>query len=180
MMTTTFARAYIWLILILQLLLFVISLFLSVTVFMGMEQLYGKLMLPIFRASVSLNGAIVPFIAYAPRWLTQVRTSPTWMWKLALIVAAYGFSTVFLQAVIPLSQGSAREALIYFGFPLGFDAVMLCILYSVLWARYLDDLEINRRVWQSLIVIALFIVLFVARPHWTTSPPFRAIKPNEF
>ena len=113
-----------------------------------------------------------PFIEHAPDWLTQVRASPSWMWKSAFVVAACGFSTAVLPAILPLSHSSSRDALVYFGFPLGFDAVMLCILYSVLWGRYLDDLEMIRRAQYSVILSALILAVFLAPTRWVTSPPF--------
>jgi len=94
--------------------------------------------------------------------MDQIKSCPTWMWKAALILGVYGLFILCLQAIFPQGTSISDQALTISGFPLGFDAISFCILYSVLRSGYLDKSEVVRRALHSVIFVALGVTAFLA------------------
>jgi hypothetical protein len=85
------------------------------------------------------------------------------MWKAALTLGVYSIVVFCLQVLFPQGGGSLSEqALAVSGFPLGFDAIALCILYSVLWTGYLSKSDVAKGAGKSLLMVFLGVVAFLA------------------
>ena len=151
------AYAYVRLLFALELLLLVASLLLHLSVFMGAKEPYLGFGAPLFRAMVVVGLPVFAFIKDSLRWVDQIKSCPEWMWKGALSIGVYGLLTPFLQALFPQGQ-----SLMWSGFPLGFEAISLCILYSVLWAGYLEQSDVVRRASHSLVIVAVCVIAFLA------------------
>lgn len=160
-MVSWLAYGYVRLLLILEILLFTASLLLHVCVILGARApaQYG---LMLFGGTVAVGIPTAPFIKDSFRWVDQIKSCPKWMWKGALMLGIYGLSTIFLDVIFALGDSSNQWPLVTSGFPLGFDAMYLCILYSVLRLGYLDEPEVIKRVGHSLILVGLGVTVFLA------------------
>jgi hypothetical protein len=161
-MTACFAYAYVRLLLALELLLFTASLLLHLSVFVGAKTPYAVYGVMLFRGTVIVGVAVTAFIKDGLTWMDQIKSCPRWMWKGALTLGVYGLLIVCLQMIFPQGPSLSDQSLTVSGFPLGFDAIYLCILYSVLWAGYLDKSEVLRRTLHSVILVALGVIGFAA------------------
>jgi len=160
-MIARLAYAYVRTLLVLETLLFTASLLLHLSVLiLGPNQAYAKLGIPLFRATVIVG---IPVIAFAGggMWMNQIKSCPKWMWKGALTLGVYAL--LFACVQIFFSEGTLFEqAPTVSGFPLGVDAISLCVLHSVLWTDYLEKSEVVRRAMHSVAFVALGVIVFLA------------------
>jgi hypothetical protein len=161
-MSVRLAYAYVRLLLVLELLLFTGSLLLHLSVCMGARKPYAEYGLMLFRGTVIVGVPATAFIKDGLGWMDQIKSCPQWMWKAALILGVYGLFILCLQVVFPEGASISEQTLAVSGFPLGFDAIYLCMLYSVLWPHYLDKSEVSRRALHSVILVTLGIIAFLA------------------
>jgi len=158
---TRLAYAYVRTLLVLEALLFAVSLLLHLSVFItGPNEAYARFGLPLFRVTVIIG---VPVIAFAKdgAWKNQIKSCPKWMWKAALTLGVYAVLIAGVQTIF--SEGTFFEqALTVSGFPLGFDAISLCVLHSVLWSDYLERAEVVRRAMHSVAFVTLGVIVFLA------------------
>ena len=156
------AYAYVRTLLVLEALLFAASLVLHLSVFIsGMNQAYAEFGLPLFRLTVILGVPVIAFVRDGA-WKNQIKSCPKWMWKGALIVGVYAFLIAGAQMVFSGGASFSQDALAVSGFPLGFDAISVCILHSVLWSNYLGQSEVVRRAMHSVALVALGLIVFLA------------------
>ncbi len=160
-MIARLAYAYVRTLLVLETLLFAATLLLHLSVLiMGPNEAYAKFGIPLFRASVIVGIPVTAFVVDG-MWMNQIKSCPRWMWKGALTVGVYAILITCVQ--IFFSEGAFFErALIVSGFPLGFDAISLCVLHSVLWTDYLEKSEVVRRAGHSVAFVALGVIVFLA------------------
>ena len=81
------------------------------------------------------------------------------MWKGALGLGVYSLLIACVQMFF--SARPIVEQITISGFPLAFDAIFVCILYSVLWADYLQKSELVLRTLESIASVILIVVLFL-------------------
>jgi hypothetical protein len=157
------AYSYVRLLFALESLLITASLVLNVNVFfMGATPANFKYALVLFRGAVIVGIPVVAFIKDSVRWVDQIKSCPRWMWKGALILGIYGLLT-FLVLVF-FRQGSSSEidpTFMISGFSLGFDAISICILYSVVWKGYLEKAEVVRRTFHLLVIVGVGAIGFL-------------------
>jgi hypothetical protein len=157
------AYAYVRLLFALELLLFTASFLLHVSVFvMGTTESYEKFGIPLFRAVVIVGIPVVAFTKDSLRWIDQIKSCHQWMWKGSLILGIYGILIAILQTIFPQGPSFDDQSLTVSGFPLGFEAISICVLYSVLWRGYLEKAEVVRRVLHSLVIVSLGTIVFLA------------------
>jgi hypothetical protein len=159
---TRIAFAYVRSLLVLEILLFAASLSLHLSVFiLGANKAYADYAVPLFRATVIVG---IPVIAFAKdgMWTDQIKRCPRWMWKGSLILGAYALLIACVQLIFRHDAALSGQSLILSGFPIGFDAISLCILHSVLWSGYLEKPEVVRRTLHSVVFVTLGAVLFLA------------------
>jgi len=118
--------------------------------------------LPLFRATVIVWIPMAVFIKDSLKWTDQIRSCPKWMWKTALAFGLYGIFIAVLQAVFPQGDSFSEQALTVSGFPLGFDAIALCILCSVLRSDCMEKSEVVRRATLSIVLATVGVILFLA------------------
>ncbi len=159
---TRFAYAYISLLLVLESLLFISSLSLHLSVLLGTRGLFAEFGTVLFRGTFIVGVPVIAFINDSLRWRDQLRTCPIWMWKAALTLGVYSLFVLCLQAFFPEGASFSEQALAVSGFPLGFDAIALCIIYSVLWSGYLMKSDIAKGAGKSLLMVLLGIGAFLA------------------
>jgi hypothetical protein len=160
--TARSAYAYVSLLLVLESLLFVASLSLHLSVLLGVRGLFAEFGAALFRGTFIVGIPVIAFIKDSLRWREQLKTCPKWMWKAALTLGVYGLVVLFLQVFFPEGASFSEQALAVSGFPLGFDAIALCIIYSVLWSGYLMKSDIAKGAGKSLLMVLLGIVAFLA------------------
>jgi hypothetical protein len=159
---TRFADAYVTVLLALEVLLFAASLLLHVSVLAGARKPYAEYGVTLFRMQVVVGFPIIAFIKDGLKWMDQIKSCPKWMWKSAVSLGLYGLFIFCLQVIFPEGRSISEQALTVSGVPLGFDAIYSCILYSVLYAGYLDKSEVVRRALGSVIFIVLGVITFLA------------------
>ena len=155
-MTLRLAYGYVRLLLALEGLLFTASFLLHLSAFfLGRTAAYDEYGLTLFRAVVIVGLPVFAFVKDGLRWVDQIKICPRWMWKGSLIVGAYGLLTAFLPQAGP---SLADRILTVSGFPLGFEVVSICILYSVLSKDYLEA-QLARRALHSILIAALMVTV---------------------
>jgi hypothetical protein len=157
-----FAYTYVRLLLILEALLFALTLFLHLSVLLRASGLFAEFGAVSFRGAVIVWIAVSAFIKDGLRWTDQLKACPRWMWKTALVLGVYSLFVVCLQAIFPEGASFSEQALAVSGFPLGFNAIALCIIYSVLWSGYLTKSEVAQGAGKSLLMISLALIAFYA------------------
>ncbi len=157
------AYAYVRLLLVLEILLFVASLLLHMSVLIGAKVPFAEYGLILFRGTVIVAVPVAAFIKDSLRWTEQIKTCPRWIWMTALGLGLYGILTFCALAIsAPKGASLTDMALVLSGFPLGFDAISFCILYSVLWRGYLEGPEVVRRALHSVLFVAFGVTMFMA------------------
>jgi hypothetical protein len=156
-MTLRLACGYVRLLLALELLLFTASWLLHLSAFfLGRTAAYDEYGLALFRAVVIVGLPVFPFVKDGLKWVDQIKICPGWMWKGSLMVGAYGLLTAFLPQAGP---SLADRILTVSGFPLGFEAVSICILYSVLSKDHVGKAELRQRTLHSILIAALIVTV---------------------
>jgi hypothetical protein len=158
------AYVYVRLLFALELVLLVASLLMNFVVFIGRSN-HAGLGTALFRAAVFLGLPVFAFIKESLRWPDQIKSCPKWMWKSALFLGAYTLLSLFLEAIILRDNFLTKQSLMLYAFPLGFDAIFICILYSVLYVGYLEESEIVRRAQHSVIFIVFIAIMFIAADY---------------
>jgi uncharacterized membrane protein YbhN (UPF0104 family) len=157
-----FAYAYVRFLLVLEVLLFALSLLLHLSVFLGRRGLFVEFGAVLFRGTCIVGIPVTAFIKDSLRWTAQLKTCPQWMWRTALTLGGYGLLLPCLQGIFPEGASFSEQALTISGFPLGFDAIALCIIYSALWSGYLTESEVVKGAGKSLLMVSLGFIAFLA------------------
>jgi hypothetical protein len=160
-MLSRLAYTYVQLLLVLELVLFLSSLLLHLSVMLGFKQLYAGYGMKLFIAAIVVGIPTVPFIKDSIRLVDQVKSCPEWMWTLALGVGCYAIGVFFFQLLFP--QSFPNFSAIGSAAPLAFDGMYFCILYSVVVRAYLTKQEVTNRAAGSVALATLFVVVFVAQ-----------------
>jgi uncharacterized membrane protein len=147
---------------ILEILLFTASLLLHVSVPMGTNQLYEEYGGTLLGAAVIVGIPTSVFITNSFRWVDQIKTCPKWMWQAALTLGVYALFIACSVAIFSEADSTFGSAFAVSGFPLGMDAICVCILFSALSSGCLNKTEIVRRTGKSLIFVSLGVVVFLA------------------
>jgi hypothetical protein len=156
------AYAYVRLLLVLEVLLFTLSLWLHVSVIIGAKKPFAEFGAELLSGTAVVWIPVAAFVKDGLRWRNQIKTCPGWVWRAALAMGAYGLVILCLQAIFPEGASISDQALTVSGFPLGFDAISLCIIYSVLWSGFLTKSEVAKRTRNSLLMVALGLIAFLA------------------
>jgi hypothetical protein len=160
--TARVAYAYVSLLLALEALLFISSLSLHLSVLLGTRGLFAEFGAALFRGTFIVGIPVIALIKDSLRWRDQLRTCPSWMWRAALTLGVYSLVVLCLQAVFPVGASFSEQALAVSGFPLGFDAIALCIIYSVLWSGYLTKSDVAKGARKSVLMVFWGLVAFLA------------------
>ena len=155
------ASAYVYFLLVLEMLLLAASFSLHVYVFAGGKGLYADCGSMLFRGAVAMGFPVTPFVKDSFRWVAQIKSCPKWMWRAALTLGVYGLYLGLLTLIFE-SASSSGNALTLSGVPLGFEAISVCILYSVLREGYREKSEVVRRVRYSIILVAVGCLLYTS------------------
>jgi hypothetical protein len=162
-MIARLAFVYVRFLLVLEILLFAASLLLHLSVFItGPNEAYAKYGLPLFRGTVIVGVPVAAFIRDGLRWMNQIKTCPKWMWKGALTFGVYALLIACVESIFSQGTSLSEQPMTVSGFPLGFDAISLCILRSVLWSGYLEKSEVVRRALHSVAFVSLGVIVFLA------------------
>jgi len=146
------AGAYIRLLFAIELLLLAASVLLHGTVFfLGATEPYVQYSHVLVRAGVLIGILVFAFVKDGLRWIDQIKSCPKWMWRGSLIAGVYALLTFFF----------AHPTLTLSGFSIAFDAISICILYSVLSKDYLENAEMVRRSLHSILMAAVIVTVVV-------------------
>ena len=161
-MPARLAHVYLRFLLALLSLLSAASLLLHLTALFGAKGPSAAYASTLFRATIVVGISVVPFIKDSFGWMHQVKSCPAWMWRAAVSFGVYALFVVCLRVVFPDGPSMADETWVITGFPLGFDAINLCILYSVVKAGYLSQSEVLSRARNSALAVAVCIMVTLA------------------
>lgn len=155
-------HAYIRVLFALELLLFAASVSLHGAVFfIGATEHFVQYSEILFRAAVLIGMLVFAFIKDGLRWVEQIKSCPMWMWKGSLIAGIYAILiAVFAPVTVTLT-----------GFPIAFEAISICILYSVLSKGYLKKSELVRRSLHSVVMAALICSVILSYRAGYLHPP---------
>jgi cellulose synthase/poly-beta-1,6-N-acetylglucosamine synthase-like glycosyltransferase len=96
-------------------------------------------------------------------WKHEFKSNPKWLRAATLILMIYAFATSFLEVLLRADGDPFHAGSLFFtAMPFFFQAMSLCILYSLLWARPLGGKELIRRVRISLIGSAVCLALIAS------------------
>jgi hypothetical protein len=145
--TKTFARAYIAMLLIFELLLIAASFSLNVSLWTGFTTTCTRRVQSTQLAALLSCLVIAVFAKERNVWRNEFRSCPPWV---RFLVSA-GTVLAFVLFAITIVSGPtvlfSLSALI-----LGFEAISFCVLYSVMWAPVLGNKEIEKRCVISFVV----------------------------
>jgi hypothetical protein len=108
-----------------------------------------------------LGAATAPFNKEPVRWVKQIKACPRWMWISALALAVYGLVAALLQFAFHAGPDFSDQTLALSAFPLGFETIPICLLYSALWTGFVDRSTLPKRAAASLGLV-VFTAIFLA------------------
>jgi hypothetical protein len=155
--TVKAAFFYLRVLMMLEVLLFGASLLVHLSVLFGTERLYINCGDVLFRGSVFIGISVVAF-ANDVRWRQQIKTCPSWMWKGALGLGIYSL-IAFVQVILSQHKASSDPTFAFSAIPLAFDAIGICVIYSVV-AQSVVTSELIKRTLQSVLVLAALGIMF--------------------
>lgn len=157
-------RVYTEVLMVAEVILLLASIGIHLYVLAGTEAVYEKYQGALGTAVIVIGGPSFAFKRKGVGLIAQIRGCPQWMWKSAVAIAAYGFLTLLTLVIFP-TRGSFTSSLVGSGFPLGFEAIPICILYSALWRLRLDEPELIRKAGISFLFIILGIIWATTAYH---------------
>lgn len=159
---TRIARGYVSVLAALEVPLIGAIALLHLCVIMGVKQPSIEYGAWLFRVSVVLALPAAAFIRDSARWMDQVKSCPAWIWKTALGLALYSAAILLLQMIFSDDPSFSDHTLMMSGFPIGFNAMVVCIVYPVLRSNYLEDAELIRRVGASIAMVTVCALTLLA------------------
>jgi hypothetical protein len=160
-MTSRLSYGYVGFLLVLEVLSLATTLLLHVRAILGVGEPHKEYGLMLFCAALVLGALVTPFLKNNLYWMKQIKSCPMWMWMTALAVGLYGLSILCLGAIVLGSASASRDTMAISSFPLAFDAISVCILYSVLCSGYLAESEVVRRSRLSAIGASFGAIVFL-------------------
>lgn len=154
-------RIYIQALMVAEAILLLASIAIHLSVLTGTVAVYEKYRGVLGTAIIVIGGPAFAFKRRGGGLIAQIKSCPQWMWKSAVAIASYGILTVLAFVIFPTSP-RFTSAFVGSGFPLGFEAIPICILYSALWRLRLDGSELIKGAGISLLFIGLGFI-------WATS-----------
>jgi hypothetical protein len=160
-MAARIAYGYAYMLLAAGALCFVLSLILHSAVLMGLKA-------PFATYDVALCGAVVivgilssAFLKDGFMWMQQIKSCPKWMWRTALVL---GFYTLLFGPFYAAASRSGPfwKHLAVSGVPIGFEAILFCILYSAIRSKYLNEAELAKGAGRSLLMTGFGLAMFLA------------------
>jgi hypothetical protein len=158
-MNSRLSYVYVRLLFVLEAALFAASVLLHVSLLFHSGDSYAQYAVSLFRYSVVIGLPACAFIKDSGGWVNQIKSCPKWMWKAALTPGVY---SLLLLLKTFLSMPTSDLSLLLPGFPLGFDAINICVLYSVLASGYLDKSMVVSRTLRSLLVVSVIAAAILA------------------
>jgi hypothetical protein len=157
------AYVYVWVLFVLEILLFAASLLLHLSVLiMGSNKVYAEYGAMFFRGSVIIGIPTTAFVKDSLRWKDQIQSCPKWIWKGCLALGMYALLLVCLLMIFPAGRPLSDLRLMISVSPVAMDAISLSILWSVLRSGYLERSEVIRRAMHSVGIVTLGVVVFLA------------------
>jgi hypothetical protein len=162
-MIARLANVYVRLVFALSILAFVSTLAFHISVLIGANPRHpeiGKLL------EIGNMYAMVPIIFFAKDrnvWSNEFKSCPLWMREVVAVFAIYGFVAGLVGVALAPGDGAPlNESMQTSSFFTGFDAVAICIPYSVIWAAPLDCPELIKRARNSFIAVVLIVIVSTA------------------
>jgi hypothetical protein len=161
-------RVYVQLLMVAEMTLLLASIVIHLSVLSGTGAAYERSQDVLGTIVIVISGPVFLFKKKGVGLIAQITSCPKWMWKSAVVIAAYAFLTPLTFVISPLSQ-QFGFSLVGSAFPLAFEAIPVCILYSTLRRVHLDESELSHNALLSLLFIGLGIIWAVTGQHY----PFR-------
>ncbi len=161
-MVINLSRAYVRLLFGVELVLFSASLLVHVGTYIEGSSVSPVVAAALFRSAVLTGILVAAFLENGRKWVTQIKSCPGWMWRLALSLGVYSLLVVLFEVLYPKGASLADQRLTISAVPIGLDAISICILYSVLWSRSVSELSIVKGARNSAIGLVLGIAVFCA------------------
>jgi hypothetical protein len=149
------ARAYVRILFAIEIVLFASSLSLHLVVLCARRHVDFGILLFFFVSSIVAQIMVVPFVKENVRWWRQVKRCPGWMWKPALAL-------LWVYPIVLISFSKFAPAVAISGFPIIFDAINICVLYTVVRLSYLEDPEIARGARFSVLAACAVVAMALA------------------
>jgi hypothetical protein len=144
-------------------LLFGSTLAYHISILAGADVPYPGVGRPLILLNFLAGPAMVAMSKERNIWKNEFKSCPAWMQKAVVGFCIYGI--VGIVAGLLTSGAVPNEAMPASAFFIGFDAIGVCVLYSVLWANPVENAELKKRVRNSAILTILWVVLSVYFHH---------------
>jgi hypothetical protein len=161
-MMTKFARVYVVVLFVLELLLIAASLLLHISMWIGKPRVYPH------SGQTVLLGAFLSFFPAAifPNdrniWRTEFKNCPQWVRGVVMTCVLYGITIAFLQMVFLPVMHDPDGLFLLSAIMLVIGSISLCVLYSVVWRNTFQDAELVKRSGISFVVAVACIAMFAA------------------
>lgn len=157
------AYGYVGVVFVFDILLLVASVMLHMGVLvLDAKQLCGRYGITLLTGTVVGGLLVAPFIKNGLMWVGQIKSCPRWMWRSALALGAYSLFVLCFQVIFPEGAVMSDQVLAVSAFPIGFDAIYFCVLYSVLSVGYLERREVIKRAAHSAVIAILGLLASLA------------------
>ncbi len=172
-----FANLYTRFLFALLILLSILTLVIHIGVLIGANEHYTVSINILFIGNLFVLFPIFSLAKDRNIWGNEFKSCPRWMQIAVVIFAVYGLVVSFIGVVIVRGGGLPfREGTLPISaFFVGFDAISMCIPYSLLWASPIEQSELIRRARISVIAATLAVIVFsvyragyLHRPHAET------------
>ena len=158
-MMTILARFYVISIFLLELLLLGAAVTVHIAVWLGKNQIREPLLV-----GGLLAGFATGFLAKDQNiWKNEFKSCPSWMRRAVIVLGLYGLVIAFFEIVALPSLRDPERMLAVSAMVLAFNALFLCIPYSVLWANPLQGAELVKKSLMSFVALVLGGVVILVR-----------------
>lgn len=162
-MTIRMARAYIGFLVAINLLLLSLSVVLNVSVLLGAHSLYSQYGETIFSFAFGVMFPVAFLAKEKNVWRNEFTLCPKWLRAAILFLIGYGvgMSTIdvlYFHGSIALESNALSGTAL----PFAFESIPLAILYSLLWSKSVEQVELIQRVRISAIALSVGLVIVLA------------------
>jgi hypothetical protein len=163
LMLVRIAAGYARLLFAITALLFGLTLAYHIGILVRAEIPYAEVGRPLIFLNFLACPAMVAMSKERNIWKNEFKSCPAWMRKAVAGFCIYGI--VGMVASLVANDAVPSYAMPASAFFIGFDAIGVCVLYSVVWADPLESTELKKRARNSVIFTTLWVLLFTYFRH---------------
>jgi hypothetical protein len=161
------ARAYVVALLVVELLLVASSLLPQIGFLAGAQEPRAEYGHALLLGSMVMSLLVFCFAKDKHIFTNELKSCPKWLRSIVIAFCAFGFVVLVARTAFSVNPEQLTGTLAASGFTLGYDAMCVSVLYSVLRSGAISEAEFIKRSRISSIAAIVAIAVFVAnRAGW--------------